>query len=225
VSATGRRYALRAGLAATLVMGTASGSVPVDRAVVRFVAPETGGVVAPRFIYERELAFEARLEALADPAFDRDDAGFRERHVRDALERHVAETLLESLPIDPEPTPEELTRRVEGARLALIQRVGGLAALSQAAAAEGIAPLEVLRLLRRQARASLYLDRMVAPMLDPSDAELRLVHRTARTPFSAAPFDQVREDMRRWYISRELSLALESFYEGARTRLRLQILD
>ena len=36
----------------------------IDRAVVRFVASETGGVRSPRFIFERELAFEARLEAL-----------------------------------------------------------------------------------------------------------------------------------------------------------------
>ncbi len=34
-------------------------------------------------------------------------------------------------------------------------------------------------LLRRQARASLYLDRMVAPMLRPSDAELEAIQRSA----------------------------------------------
>ena len=38
----------------------------VDRAVVRFDAPETGGIAHPRFVFERELAFEARLEALGD---------------------------------------------------------------------------------------------------------------------------------------------------------------
>ena len=32
--------------------------VTIDRAVVRFYAPETGGVERPRFIYERRLAFE-----------------------------------------------------------------------------------------------------------------------------------------------------------------------
>ncbi len=41
--------------------------VLVDRAVVRFEAPETGGARRPRFVFERELAFEARLEALSDP--------------------------------------------------------------------------------------------------------------------------------------------------------------
>ena len=38
--------------------------VLVDRAVVRFEAPETGGARHPRFVFERELSFEARLEAL-----------------------------------------------------------------------------------------------------------------------------------------------------------------
>src|SRR5688572_16782788 len=76
-------------------------SVRLDRAVVRFVAPETGGARSPRFVYERSLAFEARIEALADP--DRapgETRPYRERHVRAALERHVAETLLSSLKIE-----------------------------------------------------------------------------------------------------------------------------
>ena len=35
----------------------------VDRVVVRWYAPELGGVAKPQFIFERELSFEARLEA------------------------------------------------------------------------------------------------------------------------------------------------------------------
>src|SRR6478609_7179379 len=83
--------------------------VVVDRAVVRFEAPETGGARRPQFVFERELSFEARLEALADP--DRAtlaDAPFRERHVSAALDRHIAETILGTLRIEPEPTPLEL---------------------------------------------------------------------------------------------------------------------
>ena len=37
--------------------------VAVDRAVVRFAAPETGGARHPRFVFEQELSFEARLES------------------------------------------------------------------------------------------------------------------------------------------------------------------
>jgi hypothetical protein len=74
--------------------------VRVDRAVVRFTAPELGGARSPRFVLGRQLAFEARLEALSDS----ERAGvYRERHLSAALERHVAETLLAGLRIDPSP--------------------------------------------------------------------------------------------------------------------------
>jgi len=200
--------------------------VTLDRAVVRFTAPETGGVRAPRFVLERVLAFETRLVALADPSHrPRQDPVYRESHVRSALERHIAETLLASRRIDPEPAPEELTRQTRAARLVLIQSVGGLDALNAAARAEGIGEREILRILRRQARASLYLDRMVAPMLEPSDAELRSIHRTVQTPYRDRPFPEIAGQLRRWYVSRRLAIALQSFYRNARSRLSVTILQ
>ena len=196
----------------------------VERTVVRFVAPETGGAQSPRFIFERTLSFEARLEALADP--DQDSAvPYRERHVRAALERHVAETLLASLHIEPEPTADDLDRQTRSARLLLLARVGGPAALTEAARAEGIGDRELLGVIRRQARASLYLDRMVMPMLAPSDAELRAVQRAAPSELRARPFGEVIADLRRWYVSRRLAAALNAFYQNARARLVLTILD
>jgi hypothetical protein len=220
--------ARRGGWAALLAVIATSGvasAVPLDRAVVRFVALETGGMASPRFVFERELAFEARLEALADRTFELGaEEPYREQHVRSALERHLAETLLESLAIDPEPSADELAARVEAVKLGVFTRVGGPQAFRAAAVAEGISPLEQIRLFRRQARASLYLDRMVAPMLDPSEAELRQVHRVSRTPFSGKPFSEVSDELRRWYVAGELDLALEAFYEGARSRLLISIL-
>ena len=201
--------------------------IVADRAVVRLVAPETGGVRSPRFIFERSLAFEARLEALADPdrvARAAEERPFRERHLRAALERHVAETLLASLRIDPEPTEPELARQTEAARRMLYERVGGPAAVDRAAAAEGIDSREVTSILRRQARASLYLDRMVAPMLAPSDAELRNIHRVVQTPFRDRPFDEVEPALRRWYVGRRLGAALGSFFQNARSRVRITLL-
>src|SRR5688500_7932602 len=60
--------------------GAVNAPVLLDRAVVRYTAPETGGNRSPRFIYERVLAFQARLEALADPDRAADDAvPYRER--------------------------------------------------------------------------------------------------------------------------------------------------
>jgi hypothetical protein len=199
--------------------------VPVDRAVVRFIAPETGGTRSPRFVFERVLAFEARLEALADPDRQQGTESFRERHVRAALERHIAETLLASLRIEPEPKPEELVRLTEAARLILVQRVGSALALNQAARAEGIDDRELLSILRRQARASLYLDRMVSPMLSPSDAELRNVHKSAPPMLREQRFEQIAPLLRRWYVSRRLTQALASFYQNARSRVEITILS
>ena len=84
-------------------------------------------------------------------------------------------------------------------------------AVDRAAAAEGIDSREVTSILRRQARASLYLDRMVAPMLTPSDAELRNIHRVVQTPFRDRPYEEIEPALRRWYVGRRLNAALASF--------------
>jgi hypothetical protein len=195
----------------------------LDATVVRFVAPETGGVRSPRFITARELAFEARIEALADPDRARGSQPYLERHVRAALQRHIAETLLASSRIDPDPTKEELDRQTRAARKILLQRVGGAAALRQAALAEGVGDRLVVRIVRRQARASLYLDRMVAPMLVPSRTELRLVHR--QTPFSELPFEQVELQLERYVVSRRLTAALGDYYRNVRARIDITLLS
>ncbi len=196
--------------------------VPIDRVAVRFTAPETGGIARPEFVFERELAFEARLEALADGGFRASaEEPYADRHVRAALERHMAEVLLSRLEITPDPTPREVAARTRAARLTLSQQVGGDVALERASQAEGIAPAELSRLLTRRARASLYLDRMVATMLTPSDTELRIVHRTTRTPFSGAEYEAVAPMLQRWYVAQRLNAAVRAFYEGARSRLQV----
>ncbi len=196
--------------------------VLVDRTVVRFTAPELGGPRSPRFVSARLLAFEARIEALADP--DRGGAIYRERHVSAALERHVAETLLSNLRIEPEPTLDELRAQTAAARRVVAERAGGSPALEAAARAEGIGERELQALFERQARASLYLDRMVAPMLAPSDAELRGLFRSEKTPFRDAPFESVLPGLRRWYVSTRLQAALAAYYQNARSRLRIVFL-
>lgn len=195
----------------------------LDRVVVRFYAPETGGVEHPRFIYERRLAFEARVEALADQDRGSDDA-YRERHVNAALERHISEVLLASLRIEPEPTEAIMARQVELARKLMADRVGGEDALSAAEHAEGISSAELSGILRRQARASLYLDRMVAPMLRPSDAELEAIQRSAPVALQNEPFVRVRALLLRWYVSRRLGSAMSSFFQEARSRVTVTLL-
>jgi hypothetical protein len=197
--------------------------VRLERAVVRFHAPETGGIGRPRFIYERTLAFEARIEALA--AQERgSDAPYRERHVSAALERHVSEVLLSSLRIEPEPSEALIVRQVELARKVLSDRVGGEVALVEAQRAEGISSAELSALLRRQARASLYLDRMVAPMLRPSDAELEAIQRSAPAALQNESFARARPLLLRWYVSRRLSSAMASFFQEARSRVTITLL-
>ena len=218
--------ALALALSWYLLAGTlAAEPVVVDRAVVRFEAPETGGARHPRFVFERELAFEARLEALADA--DRSalgDAPYLDRHVTAALDRHIAETILGTLRIEPEPTPAELEQQSQLARRISSDRAGGPAALDMAREAEGLSERELGRLFLQKARASLYLDRMVTPMLEPSEAELRSLHKSTNNPYRDAAFDTIRFAFLRWYVSRRLNAAVASFFENARSRIEVTVL-
>jgi hypothetical protein len=90
--------------------------------------------------------------------------------------------------------------------------------------AEGIGAGELRGLLARRARASLYLDRMIATMLTPSDTELRIVHRTTRTPYSSEPYEAVAPVLARWYVAQRLNVAVRAFYEGARSRIKMTVL-
>jgi hypothetical protein len=199
----------------------ASAPVLLDRVVVRWHAPETGGPGKPQFVFERELAFEARIEALADP--DPEPGPYHDRHVRSALDRRIAETMLASLPIVPAPDPKVIAARAELARSILEQRVKGSAKLLAAAAAEGISSDELDALFRRQARASLYLDKMVAPMLEPGEAELRALYRSGATPFKDLPYETIAPALRRWYLGVRLAQATETYFQNARSRVTITI--
>jgi hypothetical protein len=211
--------------ALTCLVATATAApLVIDRAVVRFDAPETGGALSPQFIFERELAFEARLEALADSDREHGGVHYLDRHVRAALERHVAEELLSHLAMDPEPRPDEIARRAQTARAVVEQRVGGAAELSRAAQAEGLEAAEIDMLVGREARASLYLDRMVAPMLEPSEAELREVHHATTNPFRGQRFEDALGALRKWYVGERLEAALGAFYQNARGRVHVVVI-
>jgi hypothetical protein len=199
--------------------------IVVDRAIVRFSAPEGGGRERPYFIYQRELAFEARLVALADSSHRRKSIAFRRHHVQQALERHVAETLLAALTIDPAPEEEQVAAQIDAARKMIVDEVGGERRFLHAARAEGMGSLEVRRYFRRRAMASLYLHAMVAPMLSPTTLELRRVHRRGEGPLAHEPFDKAEPALRRWYIARSLRAAVETYYQNARARVRLAFLE
>jgi len=197
--------------------------VTLDRAVVRFSAPETGGAAGPRFVFERVLGFEARLAALADPGHQPARNGaYTEHHLRAALERHIAETLLASLRIDPAPSNQTIEAQMRLAESMLTAEVGGPEALRLAARAELIDTQELRRLYRRRALASLYLHQMVAPMLTLNDSELRELY--TKTPLASEPFDEVKPALRRMYVSRALAEAVTTSFQNAPSRLRVTIL-
>jgi hypothetical protein len=218
-----RALLFSAALATTALPCTARGEAPkrvvVDRVVVRWYAPELGGAANAQFVLERQLSFEARIEALA--AGGSAESTPSERQRKGALDRIVAETLLSQLPVRPKPTPVEVAKRAEAARLLLEDRVGGRERLASAARAEGIVSEELDAFLRRTARASLYLDRMVAPMLDPNESEVKEIHASGRTPFSTKPYGEVAEPVRRWLVARRVEEALDAFYQRARSRITI----
>lgn len=210
--------------AALLTPGPVSAQAVVDRVAVRFSAPETGGPGSPRFVFERELAFEARLEALADPQRGNrsPSLAFEPRHVRAALERHIGETLLSSFRVYPKPGPREMEERAGAAREALLQAIGGPEALRMAMGAEKIGPGDVARVLSRRARASLYLDSTARSSVEPSDSQLRAMHAAGQTPWPSRPFAEVLVPLRHWYLATRLRAVVSSFYESARARLRVE---
>jgi hypothetical protein len=198
----------------------------IDRAVVRFYAPETGGALPPRFVGERTLAFEARLMAMAERS-DGLGEGYQERHVREALEHHVAEAMLASLARKlvagevpyKRPTDAELTGVRQDLGAASVERLGGRERVYAAASAEHLDASEVDVILERQAMAAWYLDRAVLPILRPTDEQLREVLRTSANPFSGQSFDQVRVMLQRWYVIERLRAAESAFLQAARSRV------
>jgi hypothetical protein len=198
-----------------------------DRTVVRFSAPEIGGAAHPRFIGERELAFEARLSAMSEKT--EGAVEYEERHVRDALERHVGEEVLASLaskliadtPPSRRPTEAELAQLDEEVGGAELDRLGGRARVEAAAAAEQLDGSVLDALLRRETLAVWYLDRAVTPILQPSEEHLREVFHSSAHPFRGQPFDRVRPALRRWLIVERLRAAESAYFQGARAHVRI----
>lgn len=228
-----RSAAIAAGLLAASLALTIGGSARADQAasatqpvtkldhvVARWWSAELGDVRRPQLVFARQLAFQARLEAMAQG--EAPDSAIGDRHLRAALHRHVTESMLERLPLEPPAQPVEVARRAEQARQALFARVGSEERLLAARALEGISRDELDALLRRTARASLYLERMVAPQLVPTDLELAELHASGATPFSDTPIASAMEPMRRWVLGQRLAEALDAFFQRARTRITIR---
>ena len=201
----------------------------VDRVVVRFLSPETGGAAHPRFVLERMLALEARLEAMAENGGAGE--GYQERDVRAAMEHDVAEQMLAGLaekliadsPAEKRPGLGEVPRVEAQLGPALLDRLGGRARVDEAAQAEHIEAPEIEALLHRAALAAWYLDRAVTPILHPSDEQLRDVYRTSAHPFRGQPFEQAREGLARWFVVERVRVAESAFLQSARSRVKIVV--
>lgn len=226
-----RRAAAGGVLLAAVVSSNGAMAEPrpvVDRTVARFSAPEIGGAAHPRFVEERSLAFEARLEVMAERAEGIGET-YQERHVRDALERIVGEELLASLankliaesPPSRRPTEAELSQVETDLSATELEQLGGRARVEAAAAAEQLDASVIDELLKRQTLAAWYLDRAVTPILQPSEEHLREVFRSSAHPFRGQPFEQARTGLRRWLIAERMRVAESAFFQGARAHVRI----
>lgn len=193
----------------------------LDRVAVRYYAPETGGAARPRYVSERLLAFEARLEALGEQTAASDS--YEDRFVRAALDRHVAEDMLSSLAVKSGTLPKDLTPYTDEEQRGLVERVGGEAALHRAMDAEGIDDVDLHAMLRRRVRAAWYVDRALTPLLRPSDEQLREVFRTSAHPFKQMSFEEARPALARWFMEERLRAAETTFLQAARARLHVVV--
>ncbi len=193
--------------------------VTADRVAARYYAPETGGASRPRFLTQRTLAFEARLISLGQEG----DLAYQDRHVRTAIDLHIGRDLLAELPLEHEPDMPTLTRISAALRQALIDRIGE-EGLAQAAAAEGIGAAEIDEFFRRDARAAIYVDRAITPLLYPSENQLRDVFRTTANPYRDRVFGDVREGLSRWLVAERVRAAEQSYLQTARSRVVLTYL-
>lgn len=192
--------------------------VVLDGTAVRFYAPETGGARRPQFISHRVLAFQAAVEAKAE---DRENVGVQDRHVRAAVDRLVVEGVLAALPLERTPDARELASVMAVLRAGLSARVGGDDVLVAAAAAQGLSPEELDQVFARRARAALYADRLLRPILYPSEEQLREVFRTAPHPYRGQRFEDVKSFLAAWYVDERLRGALTAFLQSARARIRV----
>jgi hypothetical protein len=199
----------------------ADGPSTVDRVAVRFWSPETGGASRPRFITERELSFEARLEALAEEGTFGGAGPYQERHLRAATERHVAEELLATLMTEHGTDPKGLSRIADDVLASLVERIGGKGALAAAMQQEGIEQVELDAMVLRQARAAVYVDRSILSVLRPTEEDLREVFRSDAHPFKGQRLDDVRARFQRWLVGERLRQAESGFLQAARTRVKV----
>ncbi len=194
----------------------------VDRIAVRFYAPETGGAAHPRFVTERILAFETRLDAMSEEGA-RHGQVVDERHLRNALDRHIAEELLATLEATSAAPDADAAKLARDARADVEQRAGGDGPIFLAAEEEGLDGDEVQEIFVRRGRAAAYLDRAVTHFLHPQEEQLREVYRTSQHPFHDRPYEDIRAALSRWFVFERLKALESAFLQTARSRVSVVV--
>jgi hypothetical protein len=192
----------------------------VDRVAVRYVTPETGGVVRPGYLMQRVVALHVRVEAqnANEPLAPNE---YPDRWVRSATDRLVARAMLSSLLIQRGIEPPNLPALAQEARAELEARVGGAPALAEMMKRERIDENELDGLLRDQVRAAWYIDRAITPILAVTDDSLREAYRASVHPFRNMKFEDARPRLKRWLVVERQRAAELEFLQSARTRIKI----
>lgn len=194
--------------------------IAFDRVAVRYTAPETGGIAKPRFLFDRQVAFLVRVEALLEDGQLGDD--YIDRHLRSTVEREIAEQMLAALQVRNE-EPLRLPARVEAARSDLEEQIGK-ERLTATMLAEGITDAELDAFLRDRVRAMTYVDREVMPFLQPSEDELYSAFRSAVHPYRASKYEVVRARFLRWYVLTRFRTISLDYLQGVKSRTTIVFL-
>jgi polysaccharide pyruvyl transferase WcaK-like protein len=127
--------------------------------------------------------------------------------------------MLASLPSERAPDAVTIANTVELLRASVEQRAGGHAAVEHALKVDGMEDAELGVILHRQARAALYLDRAVTPILVYTEDQLRETYRTTSHPYRARRFEDCREDLARWLLVERFRSAEQGYLQTARSRV------
>jgi hypothetical protein len=189
----------------------------LDRAAVRFTAPETGGLTRPQVFTERELACLARIEALIEERAV--PADYADRYRRAVTQRAIGEELLAALQLARGSEPRNLPGLAGQLRRDIEQRVGGADTLNLALRTEGVASAELDHWLRQRVRAASYADANIAPLSSIADDELFGLYQGSDHPFKGRAFTDARSDFTRFVASERLRRIATEYLQSARSRV------
>ncbi|WP_156864971.1 hypothetical protein [Pajaroellobacter abortibovis] len=197
----------------------------VDQVAVRFYLPELGGVEKPRFITQRMLAFEARIQSLISRRKGAPEEGeVTDRSIQIALEVHLAEEIFSFLAEDIlTREPALLKPMLQYVRTIFYEQVGGIGPLLKMAEKEGLGESELGALIERRTRAFLYVNSAFTDLLHPSEEDLNTLYRVIFSSLDPPSFDdEVRRKLVHQFSQARFNQVALSFLQAAQFRLKLK---